>query len=290
MPPEKPRGRPSSEGAASQNVVELAKDHQRHLDNPNTHSPQEPRDDKDVLIARGRLADARKWFEHRGWDVLPQNERGQRILQWGADHAWLAAPSNPQRSVRRWCKKYAPRLTAAELDRIVAETRTSNKRWSHDHSAMVLEITVRDLVALGLRFLGASDDLNHEIRLGIARAKAAARGRRFRADHSTGRKPGRPSLGLSAEDMQARRRVQAKERKRRSRMSRKNPSRDISNICGVTQFSVTQTAPRPIEAPSATIRVDAIDYLTGIDFTAFGITAVVVMRGPDVVSHWRRGT
>jgi hypothetical protein len=44
----------------------------------------DPKDDTDdtVMFARGRLADARKVFEHRGWDQLPQNDRGRAILRW----------------------------------------------------------------------------------------------------------------------------------------------------------------------------------------------------------------
>src|SRR5437899_2373293 len=144
-------------------------------------------DDIAVLIARGRLSDARKWFAHRGWDVLPQDERGKRILQWGADHAYLASPANPERGVRRWCRRWA-RLTDAELAEIVANTRTSNKRWNADQCAVVLGITVRDHTALRLRFLGACDDPNYETRLAVKREKGAARNRVYRAARATGRK------------------------------------------------------------------------------------------------------
>lgn len=151
-----------------------------------------------VMIARGRLANARKLFAHRGWDELPQNERGERILAWGADHAWVANPTNPKRSVRNWCRRWAPWLTHTELNDIVAEAMTSNKRWSGDHSAMVLEITVRDREALQLWFLGADDDPHFEHRLKLKRAKGAARARKFRAARSTGRPRGRPKREMPA--------------------------------------------------------------------------------------------
>jgi hypothetical protein len=41
------------------------------------------------------------------------------------------------------------------LAEIVKNTETSNKRWTHDQSATVLEITVDNRTMLGLRFLGA---------------------------------------------------------------------------------------------------------------------------------------
>src|ERR1700688_4030816 len=106
-------------------------------------------------------------------------------------------------------------------DSLVADTVDSNKRWSHDQCAAVLEITVRDREAHGFRFLGAMDDPNHEIRLAVSRKKGAARGRGFRAAHSTGAKRGSPALQLSEEEMVARRRAQGAERKRAERARRK---------------------------------------------------------------------
>jgi hypothetical protein len=192
-----------------------------------------------VIIARGRLSNASKWFAHRGWDVLPQNERGRSILRWGADHAWLAGPDNPKRSVRRWCRKHAPWLTDAELEQIVRETETSNKRWTGDQSAAVLEIGVRDREALHLWFFGADDDPAYERRNARKREKAAARARKSRAARSTGRPRGRPALDLSPEEKAARIREQNAERQRRRRASCKKPSRDIIDIGTVTHLSVT---------------------------------------------------
>jgi hypothetical protein len=148
-----------------------------------------------VLVACGRLKNARTWFEDNGWDKLPQDVRGQRILHWGADHAWLASPTNPKRSVRRWCRCWAPRLSEAELNDIVATTETSNKRWSADQSATVLGITVRDQSRLRLHFIGASNDPDYVVRHAIKRAKDAERSRRYRAAHRTGAKRGRPKSG-----------------------------------------------------------------------------------------------
>jgi hypothetical protein len=145
-----------------------------------------------VIRARGRLAEARKWFAHRGWDVLPQGIRGQRILLWGADQAYLAGPANPLKSVRRWCRCWAPWLKPAELDAIVAGTTSSNKRWSDDESAATLEINVADRQRLHLRFIGADNDPNFEIRDGLQREKNAGYSRTYRAKRSTGRPRGRP--------------------------------------------------------------------------------------------------
>ncbi|MCK1618906.1 hypothetical protein IVA96_20155 [Bradyrhizobium sp. 159] len=189
----------------------------------------EDRDSKAVL-ARSRLADARKLFERRFWKVLPRNERGMRILRWGADHAWLAGPTNPKRSVRRWCRKWAPWLTDGELSQIVAKTEVSNKRWSNDQCAAVLEVSLRISRHLRFRFIGANDDPNYEIRYALKREDAAKRSRKYRAARSTGGKRGRPALKLSEEEKLKRQRTQDAKRARRHRASRKNASRDISNI------------------------------------------------------------
>jgi hypothetical protein len=50
------------------------------------------------ILARGRLSDAKKWFDHRGWKALPQNDRGRSIMRWGADQAWLAERSSERLS------------------------------------------------------------------------------------------------------------------------------------------------------------------------------------------------
>jgi hypothetical protein len=206
------------------------------LTDPNIHDCANQRNEIDMLRARGRLSDAKKWFAHRGWSVLPQNDRGRSILRWGADHAWLAAETDRKRkgSVRRWCRRWAPRLSDAELDRIVADTVNSNKRWSHDQSAAVLEITVRDRQLHGFRFIGADDDPDYLIRDELKRSKAAERARRYRARKSTGAKRGRPkskgvpawkAAGFGSPRSYYRHKVRGTESAQRGT---KNASRDIS--------------------------------------------------------------
>ncbi|MBR0734434.1 hypothetical protein JQ595_37375 [Bradyrhizobium japonicum] len=194
---------------------------------------------KPELIARGRLKEARETFAERGWKRLPQTERGQAILIWGADHAWLASSGNPKRSVERWCKRWAPWLTDAELRAIVSDTVISNKRWSADQSAIVLEISLAERTNRNLRHIGASDDPNYDARRDIRKAKAAERSRKYRARHSTGAKPGRPPLNLSPDEVRKRKNDQAAKRMRQYRALRQTPSRHLKEIDRVTQLSVT---------------------------------------------------
>jgi hypothetical protein len=137
--------------------------------------------DKTVLMARGRLKEARLEFAHRGWPVLPQGRRGQRILAWCAVQAWLAYPKNPEAAVRRICDELSPWLKDDRLVELIADTKVANKRFSHDQCAMVLEISVSDCLARGYRFLGASDDWSYEARHKAKRARNAACQRRRRA-------------------------------------------------------------------------------------------------------------
>ena len=202
------------------------------------------------MFARGRLKEARTWFTLRGWPVLPHNERGKRIILWIADHAWLGYPSNPEAAVRRICGPLAPwRLSDSQLDDLVESRRTSNKRWSHDHSAVVLKITVADCLAQGFRFLGAADDPDYRERQEATRVKKAASARKRRAAKSTGRPPGRPRLDMTDEERRAHTNAQSAKRMKKYRL-RKNASPDkISKTGEATQLSVTDVAP-PIIVPS----------------------------------------
>jgi hypothetical protein len=143
-------------------------------------------------MAQGRLADLRKWIAIRGWKELPQN-----VLEWGCDHAWMAAEvhdieprhafQKQKRSVRNWLRSKAPRIAQAERDALIERTITSNKRWSHDQCGHVLGISVRDRQKHSLRFVGAMDDPDYKFRNDVKLAKGAARSRKFRS--ANGAKP-----------------------------------------------------------------------------------------------------
>ncbi|OKO80153.1 hypothetical protein AC629_27880 [Bradyrhizobium sp. NAS80.1] len=209
--------------------------------------------------------------------MLPPSAYG--TLRWGADHAWLADPVNPIRSVRRWCRRWAPWLTGAELDQLVDETKTSNKRWSHDDSAVTLGITVRDRQTLSLWFVGASDDRNYEMRLGIAKAKAAARARKSRAKNSSGRPPGRPRLEIPAWKAAGYNSKRTYQRHKALGTLAQNGTENASRSLSKNRKRDGIKVP-PLMQPS----VD----LAGIDFERFGILKISVMKGRNVVSTWSR--
>jgi hypothetical protein len=270
-----------------------------------------PKDNSTVVRALGMLAEASRWFSHKGWKTLPDSRRGWLIVQWGAEVAWQGNPANPERGARAWCCKWQPLLrlkqNKAKLDRIIAEAARTKTLWAPDIGGATLEITVSDLVALGFRFLGACDDPNYDARNATRKAKNAACHRRRRAANSTGRKRGRPALNLSPEEKRTRRLAQEAERKRRLRASAKNASSHIESITAVTHFSVTP----PSLTPWAELNMSRAKYYRlglhkraspapmpngetgpckvshdGIDLAKFGITAIRVMRGTDVVRAW----
>ncbi|MBR0760708.1 hypothetical protein [Bradyrhizobium japonicum] len=232
-------------------------------------------DNSTVVRALGMLAEARRWFEHKGWETLPNNRRGWLIVQWGAEVAWQGNPGNPERGARAWCCKWQPLLklkqNKAKLDHIIAEASRTKTLWAPDIGGAILEITVSDLATLGFRFLGAYDDQNYVSRNAIRKAKNAACQRRRRAANSSGRKRGRPALNLSPEEKRTRRLAQEAKRKRLARASAKNASSHIESITEVTDLMRT----RPI----------ALE-LAGLDPAVFGITSIEIRSGQNIISTW----
>ena len=206
--------------------------------------PEEPREPS-FNLAQGRLANARTWFKHRGCNVLPQNERGWRILRWGADHAYLASPTNPIRSVLRWIRRWAPWLTEDEIDQLIAYVRASNKRWSHDQSAIVLGVSLDDRLALKLRFIGACDDPNYDRRRDMIRVRDTERQRRHRAKNKTRATPGRPKSDVPAWKAAGfnSKRTYHRHKAREPLGGTKNMSRDINIRKSVTGFRCHKTKP-----------------------------------------------
>jgi hypothetical protein len=206
---------------------------------------------KSVIAARSLLKEAREIIvPDRGWQHLPQTERGMRILRWGADMAALGWPADPKAAVIRWCSFAAPWLSDADLDAIVARTETSNKRYSPDDSARVLEITVADKVRLNLRQCGANDDPFYVVRNRIKLEKDAARKREYRAKKPSTGKRGRPALDLSPEERLARLRAQKADYAKRRRVENKSVTPQ-DRVCSGTELNSTPASSEPKKQESA---------------------------------------
>jgi len=240
--------------------------------------------------------------------VLPQTVRGRRILEWGCDQAYLAGPANQKRSVRRWCRRWAPWLSDAEIAALVAETVERSKRgarWSPDQSATVLEITVADRTTHGFRFLGAMDDPDYEIRLDLKREKAAARARRFRAANRTGQPRDvyeANSLSRTKPWEQDGISRSAWERRRRKKAGAASTVRDIKSLKIVDRIGGVTVLAAPSSAPSAEAVTDlsvtqlqrpsaerlqqdgaVIEVLEPAEAELLPETRIIVPRQPDVV-------
>jgi hypothetical protein len=145
-----------------------------------------------ILRGRGRLKEARHEFARRGWKVLPQGIRGQRILALCACLAWDGYPRNPEAAVRRVVDDLAPYLTELDVIRLISETRVANRRFSNDQCAAILELSVIDCLNQRYRWLGCDDDPDFMVRLEARRERNAACQRRRRAAKRSGRPRGRP--------------------------------------------------------------------------------------------------
>ncbi|UPT97271.1 hypothetical protein J4G48_0003550 [Bradyrhizobium barranii subsp. apii] len=157
-------------------------------------------------------------------------------------------------------------MTEQAIARIIKDAKKAKRPPSAVRLGKDFRVTASEVVDLGLETIRA-----FTVTLEGDRVRQARRRRNAGAT----RKRGRPALDLSPEKKMAHIRAQAAERKRRSRMSRKN-SHASSYIRRMErdEFSVT--------LPSST-------DLAGINFEKFGIIAIRLMRGTDVLREWERG-
>ncbi len=220
---------------------------------------------------RHRGRDIVALLESRFGSALPDDDAGMDAAKLLAQH-YMRLNVDAERVTRANLRLWASWLTEKTIARLIKDARKA-KTPSAAKLGKDFRVTEQEVTALGLGTVTAftvtlEGDRNRQAR---RRRKAGATGKR-----------GRPTLGLSPEDRRAHTRAQAAERKRRSRMSRKN-SHAPSYIRGMKrdEFSVTR--------PFARIRAEAID-LDGIDFAAFGIVAIRVMSGTEVVASWARAS
>jgi hypothetical protein len=207
-------------------------------------------------------------FEERCGRYLPDDDAGRECLAELVNHLIRLVP-NGVAAARANARLQAPWVTVAELDDLIESARESLEHppVSAAKLGKALRLTADEVKRIGITTITAFDHGVEETRQ--RQREWAAKKRRA---NGTQRQRGRPALELSPEKKRARIRAQAAERKRRSRMSRKNSSTHHPSIreCDVDEFSVTQ--------PSIN--------LTGIDLQKFGIIAIRVMCGTDVIRRW----
>lgn len=235
---------------------------------PKKHLPARAK----IAIAAARSAPTMHWrWRHRGRDIvallesrfgsaLPDDDAGVDAAKLLAQH-YMRLNVDAERVTRANLRLWAPWLAEKAVSSLIKVAKKA-KAPSAAQLGKDFRVTAEEVAALGLDTITAftvtlEGDRNRQDR---RRRKAGAT-----------RKRGRPTLDLSPGDRQAHIRAQAAERKRRSRLSRKN-SHAPSYVGGMKrdEFSVTHSPP----------------LVTGIDLSQFGITAITVARGTDIVAAW----
>jgi ribosomal protein L13E len=261
-----------------------------------TISPKPQRDSSHLparlkaAIAAERSMPKMHWrWRRRGRDIiallqsrfgsdLPDDDAGADAAKLLAQH-YLRLNIDAERVVRANLRLWAPWAT----EKTIAGARKS-KTPSAAQLGKAFRVTVGEVASLGLSTITA-----FTVTLETDRVRQARRRRNAGAT----KKRGRPSLGLSDSEKRARRNAQGAERVRLCRL-RKN-SHASSYIRGMKrdEFSVTHES-----QPWLALGISRATYyrrkatgtlprhLDGIDFAKFGITAITLMRGTDVLRRW----
>lgn len=230
-----------------------------------------------------RSLDLAAILDERCGSHLPDDDAGREYLTHLINHMIRLVP-NGVSAARANARLRAPWLTVAELDDLISSALDSlnHPPISAAKLGKAFRLTADEMKRRGITTIMAFDHGAEETRRRQREWVAQAR---RKAGAST--KRGRPALDLSPEEKRAHIRAKAAERKRRSRRMNvtENPSTHHPSIreCDVDEFSVTSAPPA-----FAMIRADAIDLDT-IDLAKFGVIAVRVMRGTDVLREWKRG-
>jgi hypothetical protein len=211
--------------------------------------PKQPRADDTgrVVYTRRLLKEARVWFLQIGAYspkhkriVLPQGQRGMKIVRWLADCTWEAYPNDPEEMLRYACGVFAPWLKPAELEALVTETHMRLKNWNGDDTATVLGVTLADHDRHGFKAIGACNDHGRTVRNERRLEKEAARKRAKRA--AAGAKRGRPSSGEPWEDAGVSRRTWFRHKAEGAETgTEKASAQNLKNTSMRTGFSATKS-------------------------------------------------
>lgn len=133
-------------------------------------------------IASLRLRDLAKLFRARYGVVLPDDDAGRDDIDVAVNH--LASLAHPKGRIGKWLGLWAPWLTLAARDQLIAKAVIHQQHWSADQLAWRLRLTMEDRMALGITTIGAIDMPKRE-RTKRRRAKAAQRTARNRKPRMT---------------------------------------------------------------------------------------------------------
>lgn len=106
-------------------------------------------------IAALRMHDLARLFRARYGVVLPDDDAGRDDIEVAANH--LASLAHPKGRIIKWIRLWAPWMSVAEQDDIIAAAITSQKHWTADQLAWRMRLTDADRSVLGITTIGAID-------------------------------------------------------------------------------------------------------------------------------------
>lgn len=103
-----------------------------------------------------RIADLSTVFRSRYGITLPDDDAGRDDIRLAVDH--LASMPHPAKAIARWLQTWAPWLTIAEHQQIVADGIAQQRNWKADALAWRLRLTKEERRMLGITTIGAIDE------------------------------------------------------------------------------------------------------------------------------------
>jgi len=142
------------------------------LDRQTRHREQyRPRGKPNVAVLR--RAELIRIYESRYGPVLPDDDSGLDDVRLYADHCG----KTDFEILRKFCTKYAPWMTAEEIDGVFIQRR--RQPWLADDLAIALHLMDADRTRLGIRTIGAVD---------YSKAARTKRNKRIRRDRERKRR------------------------------------------------------------------------------------------------------
>lgn len=129
-------------------------------------------------IAALRLHDLARLFRARYGVTLPDDDAGRDDMMVAVNH--LASLAHPKRRIENWLDLWAPWLSRAESQTIIAAAILEQHHWTADQLAWRMRLTDADRTALGITTIGAVDCSKSQ-RTKRRKARIAANAKAWRA-------------------------------------------------------------------------------------------------------------
>lgn len=102
-----------------------------------------------------RLVDLATVYRSRYGLILPNDDAGRDDIALAVDH--LAALAHPKKHITQWLDLWAPWLTLAEVNDVIANGITNRRNWTADQLAWRLRLMKEERTMLSITTIGAID-------------------------------------------------------------------------------------------------------------------------------------